>query len=181
MNRIILPHSPCRAGQRSTSFQRSLVGLITAFALFVAGCAALYGPSGFGHYVLVVCKIAPDQVAVGQKRAKEYFSQVASGKKPRPSRRYIAVQTLDPNRKQQAKYVQAKEAARAKAESAGKSLGPEWTDPSQLHCIMCFDVVTHEAVGTNCYVVSTLPPLGETTTFDTWPAEFVANSTQLLP
>jgi hypothetical protein len=135
----------------------------------------------FGHYVLVVCKIAPDQVAVGQKRANEYFSQVASGKRTRPFRRYIAVQTLDPNKKQQAKYVQAKEAARAKAESTGESLGPEWTDPSQLHYIMCFDVVTHEAVGTNCYVVSTLPPLGETTTFDTWPAEFAATSTQLLP
>jgi hypothetical protein len=180
MNRIIFPQVPCRAGQRSMIFPRSLVGLITALALFVAGCAELTGPSGFGHYVLVVCKIAPDQMAVGQKRANEYFWQVAR-KKARPSRRYIAVQTLDPNKNQKAKYVQAKEAARAKAESAGKSIGPEWTDPSQLHCIMCFDAVTHEAVGTNCYVVSTLPPLGETATFDTWPAEFVGTSTQFVP
>jgi hypothetical protein len=68
-----------------------------------------------------------------------------------------------------------------KAESAGESLGPEWVEPSQLHCVMVFDVVTHESVGTNCYVVSSLPKLGDVATFDTFPAEFVATSAEFVP
>jgi len=162
-------------------FQQSLVGLIAGLALLVSGCAALTGPNGLGNYVLVVCKLAPDQQAAGQNRANEYFSQVSSGKKPRPARRYIAVQTLNPNKKQEAKYALVKEAAKKKAESNGQSLGPEWVDQSQLHCVMVFDVVTHESVGTDCYVVSSLPKLGETATFDTFPAEFVASSTEFVP
>jgi hypothetical protein len=181
MNWIAFTQLPCRAGRLSTTFQQSLVGFIAGLALLVSGCTALTGPNGFGHYVLVVCKLAPDQQAAGQNRANEYFSQVATGKKARPPRRYIAVQTLNPNKKQEAKYAQAKEKAKQKAESAGQSLGPEWVDPSQLHCVMVFDVVTHESVGTDCYVVASLPKLGETTTFDTFPAEFVATSTEFVP
>jgi hypothetical protein len=154
----------------------SLFALFVALGLFFNGCAGWAGPNGLGQHVLVACKISPDQQAAGKKISNEYFSQVASRKKARPSRRYVAVQTLDPNEKQKAKYVQAKAAAEKKAESNGQSLSADWVDPSHLHCIMVFDVVTHESVGTNCYVVASLPDLGAVDSYDTFPAEFVASS-----
>jgi hypothetical protein len=44
---------------------------------------------------------------------------------------------------------------------------------------MVFDVVTHESVGTDCYVVAELPKVGDVLTYDTFPAEFVASSAEL--
>jgi len=155
--------------------------MLVGIAFFVHGCAAWSGPNGLGQHVLVACKTSPAQQAVARKRANQYFSQVASGQKPRPARRYVSVQTLDPNEKQRAKYAQARAAAQQKAESKGQPLRPEWTDPSKVYCIMVFDVVTHESVGTNCYVVSSLPNLGNVSTYDTFPAEFVASSAESLP
>jgi hypothetical protein len=140
------------------------------------------GPArtGLGQLVLVVCKTTPAQQAEAQKVSNEYFSQVASGKKARPGRRYVAMQTLDPNEKQRGKYVQARTVAQEKAESNGKSIGSEWPDPANLHCVMVFDVVTHEAVGTNCYVVGSGPAIGDVETYDTFPAEFVASSSEFV-
>jgi len=171
---------PCRAVFSSTNIQFSIAGLLTGLALLFTGCAGLTGPNGLGQFVLVVCKLAPDQKVAAQNRANQYFSQVASGKSARPLHRYVAVQTLDPNPKQRMKYLQTKATVQKKAESSGKSLGPEWAEPSQLHCIVVFDAVTHDSVGTDCYVVSSLPRLGEVSTYDTFPAEFVANSKEVV-
>jgi hypothetical protein len=126
------------------------------------------------------CKTTPEQQASAQKLANAYFSQIASGKKARPMRRYVAVQTLDPNKKQRGRYVQTRAAAEKKAESNGEPLGAGWADASSLHCIMVFDVVTHESVGTSCYVVGTLPTVGEVSTYDSFPAEFVASSAEYV-
>lgn len=158
----------------------SLFSFITGVALLVGGCAGWTGPNGRGQQVLVICKTSPDQQAAAQKLANHYFSQVASGEKRRPVRRYVAVQTLDPNEKQRGKYVQTRAAAQQKAETKGESLGSEWTDPANLHCVMVFDVVTHEAVGTSCYVISSLPNVGDVNSYDTFPAEFVASSAEFV-
>jgi hypothetical protein len=158
----------------------SLFGWMAGVALLVGGCAGWSGPNGAGQHVLVVCKTTPAQQAVGQKLSNKYFSQIASGKKARPMRRYVAVQTLDPNQKQRGKYLQTRAAAQKKAASKGEPLGADWADPSQLRCIMIFDVVTHESVGTNCYVVGSLPTIGAVETYDTFPAEFVASSAQFV-
>jgi hypothetical protein len=158
----------------------SLFSVMGAFSLFLSGCAGLTGPNGLGQRVLVVCKSTPAQQAEAQKVSNEYFTQLASGKKARPARRYIAVQTLDPNEKQRAKYVQTEAAAKKKAESNGAPMGSKWPDPSQLHCIIVFDVVTHEAVGTDCYVVGSVPTSGEINTYDIFPAEFVASSAEFV-
>jgi hypothetical protein len=153
---------------------------IAGVALFVGGCAGLAGPNGLGQHVLVVCKTTPEQQAAAQKLSNQFFSQVASGKKARPMRRYVAVQTLDPNEKQRGKYVQTRAAAQKKAESDGEPPGAGWADAGQLHCIMVFDVVTHESVGTSCYVVGSLPTVGTIETYDTFPAEFVASSAEFV-
>jgi|ERR1700722_167762 len=162
------------------NFRLSLFSSIAGVALFLCGCAGLAGPNGLGQRVLVVCKTTPEQQASAKKLSNQYFSQVASGKKARPGRRYVAVQTLDPNEKQRGKYVQTRTDAQKKAEANGNSLGSEWVDPSQLHCVMVFDVVTHESVGTNCYVIASVPAVGDVTTYDTFPAEFVASSAELI-
>lgn len=145
-------------------------------AMFVSGCASFNGPQGLGQLVLVICKITPAQKEDAKKRANQYFTEVANHRKPRPWHRYVAVQTLDPNSKQQDKYLQSRATAQKKAQSEGKPLGSEWVEPSQLHCIMVFDVVTEESIGEKCYVVGTLPKDGEINTYETFPAEFIATS-----
>jgi hypothetical protein len=158
----------------------SLFGLMAGIALLVSGCAGLSGPNALGQHVLVVCKTTPDQQAAAKKLSNQYFSEVASGKKARPVRRYVAVQTLDPNEKQRGKYVKTRDAAQQKATSKGETLGADWVEPASLHCIMVFDVVTHESVGTNCYVVGSLPKVDDVFTYDTFPAEFVASSAEFV-
>ena len=158
----------------------SLLAWMAGVALLVGGCAGSSGPNGLGQLVLVVCKTTPAQQAAAQNLSNQYFSQVASGKKPRPARRYVALQTLDPNAKQRGKYVKTRDDAQKKAESQGEPLGSGWADASQLHCIMVFDAVTHESVGTDCYVVAQMPKVGDVFTYDTFPAEFVATSTEFV-
>jgi hypothetical protein len=160
--------------------KHSLLAWMAGVALLVSGCAGSSGPNGLGQHVLVVCKTTPAQQAAAKNLSNEYFSQVASGKKARPARRYVALQTLDPNDKQRAKYTQTREAAQKTAESKGEPLGSGWADASQLHCVMVFDVVTHESVGTDCYVVAELPKVGDIFTYDTYPAEFVATSAEFV-
>jgi hypothetical protein len=157
-----------------------LLAWMAGATLFVSGCAGWSGPNGLGQRVLVVCKTTPAQQAAAQNLSNQYFSQVASGKKARPVRHYVALQTLDPNAKQRGKYVTARDTAQKKAESQGEPLGSGWVDPSQLHCVMVFDVVTHESVGTDCYVVGDLPKVGDIFTYDTFPAEFVATSAEFV-
>jgi len=146
--------------------------------LLAGGCSSFYGPHGFGQLVLVVCKVAPVQKVDAQQRAARYFTKVAHHQKPRPRGRYIALQTLDPTPKQKDKYLKDRATAQQKASSEGKPLGSEWVDPSQLHCIMVFDVVTQESVGPSCYVVGTLPKIGDVNTYETVPAEFIASSAE---
>jgi len=157
------------------NLRQALSVYFVSFGFFLSGCAS-FGPHGLGQLVLLIWKITPAQKEDAQKRANQYFTEVANHRKPRPWRRYIAVQTLDPNPKQQAKYLQSRAAAEEKAQSENKPLGSEWVEPSELHCIMVFDVVTQESVGDKCYVVGTLPKDGEVSTYESFPAEFIASS-----
>ena len=146
--------------------------------LVSGGCSSFYGPQGLGQMVLVVCKVTPEQKADAQQRANRYFTKVANHQKPKPWSRYVALQTLDPAPKQKEKYLKSRATAQEKAASEGKPLGSEWLDPSQLHCIMVFDVVTHESVGPSCYVVDTIPKIGDVNTYESVPAEFIASAAE---
>jgi hypothetical protein len=97
---------------------------IATAALFFGGCAGWTGPNGLGQLVRVVCKTTPAQQAEAQKVSNEYFTQVASGKKARPGRRYVAVQTLDFNEKQRGKYVQARAVAQKRPNRMASRLAP---------------------------------------------------------
>jgi hypothetical protein len=153
-----------------------LIFYFAGLAIFESGCAGLWGPNGLGERVLLVWKITPAQKEDAEKRSRQYFTEVANHQRPRPWRRYVALKTLPPNPKQEAKYVVSREAAQEKAQAEGQPLGSEWVEPSQLHCIMVFDAVTQESVGDKCYVVGALPNDGEVSTYETFPAEFIATS-----
>ena len=168
----------CSTFHPSMNFRHFLFLCFAGLLLLIGGCSSFYGPHGFGQLVLVVCKVAPVQKVDAQQRINRYFTKVAQHKKPRPRGRYIAVQTLDPIPKQEEKYLKDRATAQEKAVSEGKPLGSEWVDPSQLHCIMVFDVETQEPVGQSCYVVSTLPKIGDVNTYETVPAEFIASSAE---
>jgi hypothetical protein len=43
---------------------------------------------------------------------------------------------------------------------------------------MVFDVVTHEAVGGSCYVVGSIPKVGDVNTYESVPAEFIASAAE---
>jgi hypothetical protein len=43
---------------------------------------------------------------------------------------------------------------------------------------MVFDVVTHESVGPSCYVVDTIPKIGDVNTYESVPAEFIASAAE---
>jgi hypothetical protein len=101
----------------------SLLAWMAGVALLISGCAGSSGPNHLGQLVLVVCKTTPAQQAAARNLSNQYFSDVASGKKARPSRRYVALQTLDPNAKQRGKYLKTREDAQKKAESKGEPLG----------------------------------------------------------
>jgi hypothetical protein len=158
------------------NLRHTLLFFFSGLALFVSGCASFSGPHGLGQLVLLIWKATPAQKEDAQKRVNRYFTEVANHRKPRPWRRYVAVQTLDPTPEQQANYLKSRATAQEKAQSEGKPLGSEWVEPSQLHCIMVFDVVTQEPEGVSCYVVGTLPKVGELNTYETFPAEFIASS-----
>jgi hypothetical protein len=162
----------------SMNLRHFLFVCFTGLLLLASGCSSFYGPHGFGQLVLLIWKVTPAQKEDAQQRVNRYFTKVANHQKPRPWKPYVAVQTLDPTPKQKEKYLKSRATAQEKAASEGKPLGSEWVDPSQLHCIMVFDVVTQESVGPSCYVVGTLPKIGEVNTYETFPAEFIASSAE---
>jgi hypothetical protein len=115
----------------------------------------------------------PEQKAVAQKRVKDYLVAVKKGRRHAAAHRYIAVETLKPTKTQLADY----EKKRAEAKSAaGTQLSNRWVEPSQLRCMMVFDTQSQQFVGSGCYVVGTLPPVGTVAKFETVSAEYVGTT-----
>jgi hypothetical protein len=111
----------------------------------------------------------PEQAATAQKRVKDYFLTVQKGRRRAATHRYIAVETLRPTKKQLSDYLQK----RAHAQSAGTPLSSRWVEPGQLRCLMVFDTQSKQFVGSGCYVVGNLPPVGTVAKFETFSAEYV--------
>lgn len=114
----------------------------------------------------------PEQKTTAQKRVKDYLVAVQKGRRHPATHRYIAVETLRPTKKQLADYVKK----RAEAKSAGAQLSDRWVEPGQLRCMMVFDTQSKQFVGSGCYVIGSLPPVGTVAKFDTVSAEYVGNS-----
>ena len=148
-----------------------LIGAFLAFFLF-AGCAT--SPSwsvGARNIVLLICKISPEQQKVAEANIRDYQTR-----KLQPTKsRYVAVDTLRPNKKQTETYLKKVAAEKQKADWNKEKLSDRWVEPAKLRCVMVFDTVSKEFVGSGCYVVGGIPELGDIDTFETFSAEYIGS------
>ena len=117
-----------------------------------------------------------EQRATAQKQVQAYLAAVNKKQKKPASRRYIAVKTLRPTKKQLQDYLSKREAAKSAAAGGGAKLSDRWVEPEKLQCMMVFDTQSKQFVGSGCYVVASTPPIGTTAKFETFTAEVVGNS-----
>ena len=139
-----------------------------------------YGPSyhGYGGYYDsdYWYTPTPEQKATAQKRVKDYLAAVKKERRHPARHRYIAVETLRPTKHQLQDYE--KKLAEAKSAAAGgqTQLSNRWVDPSRLRCMMVFDTQSNQFVGSGCYVIGSLPPVGTVAKFETVSAEYVGTA-----
>jgi hypothetical protein len=115
----------------------------------------------------------PEQLARAQERVEKYLLAVKKHRKHAPTHRYVSVETLRPTKQQIDDYTKHWEKVKSKGGSDAAKLAEHQVDPSQLHCLMVFDTQSKQFAGSGCYLVSTEPPIGQITTFQTVSAEFV--------
>jgi len=152
---------------------------LVAIGLLLAGCATL--ETGSPDLALIKCPVSPAQASTAQIHAKRYLAAVASGHRPPPTSRYVAVKTLSPNKKQTAAYIKKRQAAQAAATGKNEAVPAKWVAPAQLKCVMIFDTQSKQFVGTVCYVIGSEPAIGELARFDTMSAEFVGTGAEPPP
>ena len=141
---------------------------------FLCGCGNIQQSNVLHKLYLIICKPTPEQTAVAQKQVEKYFSPSKKADRPAPTSRYIAVQTLNPTVKQKLLYVSKKTKTAIEAEKNGEKLPASWVDTDQLRCLMVFDTQSKQFVGSGCYVVGALPPVGQLIEFESVTAEFVS-------
>jgi hypothetical protein len=148
-----------------------LTAVFLALSL-LAGCAT--GPSwsvGARTIVLIICKISPEQQKVAEANIRTYQTR-----KHQPTKsRYVAVDTLRPNKKQTETYVKKVAKEKQKADWNKEKLSDRWVEPAKLRCVMVFDTVSKQFVGSGCYVVGVSLEPGEIDTFETHSAEYIGS------
>jgi hypothetical protein len=100
-----------------------------------------------------------EQMATAQEQVHNYLLAVKKGRKHAATHRYISVEALRPTKSQLADYT--------------KKQLPQPAEPSQMRCLMVFDTQAKQFVGSNCYVVTAEPSIGDVAKFGTVSAEFV--------
>ncbi len=141
-------------------------------ALFLFGCANPPGWSGGArNIVLLICKISPEQQKVAEANIQHYQAR----KHPPTTNRYVAVDTLRPNKKQTETYAKKVASEKQKADWNREKLSDRWVEPAKLKCVMVFDTVSKEFVGSGCYVVGVTLQPGEVDTFETHSAEYIGS------
>jgi hypothetical protein len=118
----------------------------------------------------------PEQKSTAQKRVQDYLTAVKKGKRRAATHHYIAVETLKPTKKQLEDYAKKRAEAKSAAVTGGNQLSDRWVEPSQLRCVMVFDTRSNQFVGSGCYVIGSLPPVGTVAKFETVSAEYVGTN-----
>jgi hypothetical protein len=118
----------------------------------------------------------PEQKATAQKRVKDYLVAVKKGRRHPAGHRYIAVETLKPTKQQLQDYEKKRAEAKSAAAAGQTQLSTRWVDPTGLRCMMVFDTQSNQFVGSGCYVVGSLPPVGTVAKFETVTAEYVGTT-----
>jgi hypothetical protein len=144
-----------------------------AFLLVLAVCAGCTTPLGEStrNIVLLICPASADQKRVAEQNLHQYRAHHHH----HPVSRYIAVDTSRPNQKQTAAYMKKVAEEKQKADAKKEKLSDRWVDPAKLHCVMVFDTVYQEFVGSGCYVVGGVPAQGETDSFEGHNAEYIGS------
>jgi len=119
----------------------------------------------------------PDQVAAATKQVQGYFAAVRKQRRQLAKHRYIAVQTLNPTKKQLEDYEKKRADAQAATASGGGQMSNRWVTADKLRCVMVFDTQSKQFVGSGCYVIAGTPPSETVVQFDTFSAQFVGTST----
>jgi hypothetical protein len=119
----------------------------------------------------------PDQVAAAKKQVQNYFVAVRKRRRQPAKHRYIAVQTLNPTKKQLEDYEKKRADAQSAAASGGGQMSNRWVAANKLRCVMVFDTQSKQFVGSGCYVVAGTPPSDTVVQFNTYSAQFVGTST----
>jgi hypothetical protein len=152
-----------------------------AIGLLFSACATLETGGGGPDFALIKCPVSPAQASTAQAHIRRYLAAAASGHRPAPRNRYVAVKTLSPNKEQTAAYIKKRRAAAEAAAANHEALPAKWVGPSKLECVMIFDTESKQFVGTVCYVISSEPAIGEIARFDTMSAEFVGTGGEAPP
>jgi len=117
----------------------------------------------------------PAQAETAKTRVQNYLIAVGKHKRRPATHRYIAVETLKPTQRQLADYAKRQAEAKTAAATGGAQMSNRWVPQNQLRCLMVFDTQSKQFVGSGCYVLGTLPPVGTVAKFDTFSAEFVGS------
>jgi hypothetical protein len=141
-----------------------------------------YGPwypgyPGYGSNYPFAYVATDEQKAEAKKCVRNYYTATQANQRRAAKKRYIAVQTLRPSKRQIADYEQKRREAATAVQSAQENLSAHWVAPESLKCMMIFDTQTKQFVGSNCYAVGTLPSIGDSVKFETFTAEFVGRGT----
>jgi len=141
-----------------------------------------YGPwypgyAGYDSNYPFAYAATTEQQTEAKKCVRNYYASTRKNKRRVAKKRYIAVQTLRPSKRQLADYEQKRREAATAVQSAQEQLSTRWVPPGSLKCVMIFDTQTEQFVGSNCYAVGTLPSVGDVVKFETFTAEFVGQGT----
>jgi hypothetical protein len=154
------------------SMKRSPLTLVFFTLFLFAGCATPPSWSGGARsIVLLICKISPEQQKVAETNIRNYQTR----KHQQTKSRYVAVDTLRPNKKQTETYLKKVATEKQKADWNKEKLSDRWVEPAKLFCVMVFDTVSKEFVGSGCYVVGVTLQPGELDTFETHSAEYIGS------
>lgn len=158
---------------------RRLFGILIALAtLHFSGCETFWDYGSIGK-VYLIYKFSPQQASDAEMQVQRYSIAVQRGKRAPVKQRYIAVQTLDPDHKQLEAYAKQRAAEKVLDDAQGRSLSPQSVGKDKLHCLMVFDTVSEQFVGSDCYVVSALPAEEQLVTLESVTAEFVGRQKAL--
>jgi hypothetical protein len=152
--------------------KRSPLTLLFSLLFLLSGCAN--SPSwsvGARNIVLLICKISPEQTKVAESNIRNYQAR----KHHQAKSRYVAVDTLRPNKKQTETYLKKVATEKQKADWNKEKLSDRWVEPAKLRCVMVFDTVSKQFVGSGCYVVGVPLEPGEVETFETHSAEYIGS------
>ncbi len=151
-----------------------LLGLIFALTVLLSGCQTAGRLVSFaGDWAVGVYQATTSQIRLADERASKLFDRMTPSEKEAlkaDGTRYLAVRTEDPNPAQMQEIRR-----RASSPGGGTYARPTSSPPKKVYCVMVWDTVTQEVVGTECYAVFKLPAPGQAARFDTYTTQFVGS------